>query len=254
MILPGWIEAFMWGLVVGSGLMVGVLISYFVNLPHRLIATIMGFGGGVLISVLTFELLEEAYIHGGLLYSITGFVAGAIIFSGANWLISLAGGKYRKRCSECIVDHPSFRKSNELAIAVGSAMDDIPEAIIVGIALVGGGAISKAVLIGFFLANIPEGLASASGMKQSGRSALYIFGVWGGITFLTGIGGILGYSVFGSYPETRIAFITALAAGGILSMVAETMIPEAFEESPSFIGFITALGFVTFFLFIKAGW
>jgi ZIP family zinc transporter len=253
--VPGWVEAFLWGLVVGSGLMIGVLISYFMNLSHRLIAVIMGFGGGVLISVLTFELLEEAYIHGGLLFSVMGFVAGSVVFSGANWLISLAGGKHRKRCSECVVQYPAYKKkSNELAIAIGSAMDDIPEAIIVGIALVGGGAISKAVLIGFFLANIPEGLASASGMKQSGRSAVYIFGVWGGITFLTGIGGILGYSVFGSYPETIIAFITALAAGGILSMVAETMIPEAFEESHSFIGFITALGFVTFFLLIKTGW
>jgi ZIP family zinc transporter len=253
--MSGWVEAFLWGLVVGSGLMIGALISYFMNLPHRLIAVIMGFGGGVLISVLTFELLEEAYIHGGLLYSVMGFVAGAIVFSGANWLISMAGGKHRKRCSECVVQYSEHKKkSNELAIAIGSAMDDIPEAIIVGIALVGGGMVSKAVLVGFFLANIPEGLASASGMKQSGRSAVYIFGVWGGITFLTGIGGILGYSVFGSYPETIIAFITALAAGGILSMVAETMIPEAFEESHSFIGFITALGFVTFFLLIKTGW
>jgi len=253
--LPGWIEAFLWGLVVGSGLMIGVVTSYFVNLPHRLIAAIMGFGGGVLISVLSFELLEEAYTHGGLLFSVMGFIAGAIVFSGANWFISQAGGKHRKRCSECVVQYPDYKKkSNELAIAVGSALDDIPEAIIVGIALVGDEVISKGILVGFFLANIPEGLASASGMKQSGRSAVYIFGVWGGITFLTGIGGILGYSVFGSFPETRIAFITALAAGGILSMVAETMIPEAFEESHSFIGFITALGFVTFFLLIKTGW
>jgi len=253
--LPGWIEAFLWGLVVGSGLMMGVVTSYFFNLPHRLIAALMGFGGGVLISVLAFELLEEAYIHGGLPFTMMGFFAGAIVFSGANWLISLAGGKHRKRCSECVVQYPGHKKkSNELAIAIGSAMDDIPEAIIVGIALVGGGAISKAVLIGFFLANIPEGLASASGMKQSGRSAGYIFGVWGGITFLTGIGGILGYSVFGSYPETSVAFITALAAGGILSMVAETMIPEAFEESHSFIGSITALGFMAFFILIKIGW
>ena len=100
--MSGWVEAFLWGLVVGSGLMIGVLISYFINLPHRLIAFIMGFGGGVLISVLTFELLEEAYIHGGLLFSVIGFIAGAIVFSGANWFISQAGGKHRKRCSECV--------------------------------------------------------------------------------------------------------------------------------------------------------
>jgi ZIP family zinc transporter len=195
--LTVWIEAFLWGLVVGSGLIMGAAISYFFNLQHRLIAAVMGFGGGVLISVLAFELTEEAYIHGGFTSSATGFLS-----------ISLAGG-----------------------VAIG-----------------------KAVLIGFFLANIPEALASASGMKKSGRSAKYIFGVWGGITVLTGIAGMLGYSVFGRFPSTINAFITALAAGGILSMVAETMIPEAFEESQSFIGFITATGFLAFFLLMKTGW
>lgn len=109
-------------------------------------------------------------------------------------------------------------------------------------------------MIGFFLANIPEGLASASGMKKSGRSALYIFGVWGGITVLTGIADLLGYSVFGGFPDPVNAFITALAAGRILSMVAETMIPEAFEEAQSFIGFITTAGFLAFFLLMKTGW
>jgi ZIP family zinc transporter len=253
--MPGWIEAFLWGLVVGSGLIVGAVISYYLNLSHRLVATVMGFGGGVLISVLAFELIEEAYIHGGLASSVTGFLAGAVLFSTANWIISNRGARHRKRCSVCIVQFPEHKtEGNELAIAIGSIIDDIPEAIIVGIALAGGLAIGKAVLIGFFLANIPEGLASASGMKKSGRSAQYIFGVWGGITVLTGIAGMLGYSVFGSFPDTTIAFITALAAGGIMSMVAETMIPEAFEEAHSFIGLITAAGFLTFFLLMKTGW
>ena len=253
--MTGWIEAFLWGLVVGSGLIMGAAISYFFNLSHRLIAAVMGFGGGVLISVLAFELIEEAYIHGGLTSSVTGFLAGALLFSVANWLLSRRGAKHRKRCSTCIVQFAEYKTGgNELAIAVGSIIDDIPEAIIVGIALAGGVAIGKAVLIGFFLANIPEGLASASGMKKTGRSGQYIFGVWGGITVLTGIAGILGYSVFGSFPDTIIAFITALAAGGILSMVAETMIPEAFEEAQSFIGLITAAGFLAFFLLMKTGW
>ena len=109
------------------------------------------------------------------------------------------------------------------------------------------------VLIGFFLANIPEGLASASGMKKSGRSALYIFGLWGSITVLTGFAGILGYSIFGKFPDAITAFIIAVAAGGILAMVSETMIPEAFEEGLSFIGFITALGFMAFYLLMKTG-
>jgi len=253
--MPGWIEAFLWGLVVGSGLLVGAAISYYMDLSHRLLATVMGFGGGVLISVLAFELIDEAYIHGGLTSSVMGFITGAVLFSTANWVLSNRGAKHRKRCSVCIEKLGEHKtEGNDLAIAIGSIIDDIPEAIIVGIALAGGVAIGKAVLIGFFLANIPEGLASASGMKKSGRSAKYIFGVWGGITLLTGIAGMLGYTVFGSFPATIIAFITALAAGGILSMVAETMIPEAFEEAHSFIGLITASGFIAFFLLMKTGW
>ncbi len=253
--MPGWIEGFLWGLVVGSGLLVGAAISYYLNLSHRLVAAVMGFGGGVLISVLAFELIDEAYIHGGLTSSVTGFITGAVLFSTANWILSNRGAKHRKRCSECIVNLGEHKKEgNELAIAIGSIIDDIPEAIIVGIALAGGVAIGKAVLIGFFLANIPEGLASVSGMKKSGRSAQYIFGVWGGITLLTGLAGMLGYTIFGRFPDTIIAFITALAAGGILSMLAETMIPEAFEEAQSFIGLITAAGFLAFFLLMKTGW
>jgi ZIP family zinc transporter len=252
--MMGWIEAFLWGLAVGSGLIIGAVTSYFLNLHHRLIATVMGFGGGILIAVLAFDLTEKAYIHGGFATAFTGFLTGAVLFSTANWFLSGRGAKHRKRCSECVVQFDEYKKGgNELAIAIGSIMDSIPEAIIVGISVAGGAAIGKSVLIGFLLANIPEGLASASGMKKSGRSAKYIFGVWGGITLLTGIGGVLGYSVFGSFPDTINAFIIALAAGGMLSLVAETMIPEAFEEAPSFIGLITALGFMVFYLLMKTG-
>jgi ZIP family zinc transporter len=250
--VPVWIEAFLWGLIVGSGLIIGAAISYFVALPHRATAAVMGFGGGVLISVLSFELIEEAHAHGGLTSTVMGFLGGAILFSSVNWFLSRRGARHRKRCAVCIEQFPEQKAGgNELSIAVGSIIDDIPEAIVVGITLLGGGTIGKALLIGFFLANIPEGLSSASGMKKTGRSALYIFGVWGGITILTGFAALLGYSVFGHFSDSTIAFITALAAGGILSMVAETMIPEAFEEAHSFIGLITAAGFLTFFLLIK---
>jgi ZIP family zinc transporter len=252
--LTGWIEAFLWGLLVGSGLIIGAVTSYFLNFRHRFIATVMGFGSGILIAVLAFDLTEKAYIHGGFTTAVTGFLAGAVLFSIANWFLSGRGAKHRKRCSECIVQFEEYKKGgNELAIAIGSIMDSIPEAIIVGISLAGGAEIGKSVLIGFLLANIPEGLSSVSGMKKSGHSAQYIFGVWGGITLLTGIGGVLGYSVFGSLPDTINAFIIALAAGGMLSLVAETMIPEAFEEAPSFIGVIVALGFMVFYLLMKIG-
>jgi len=212
----------------------------------------MGFGGGLLISILAFDLVEEAYALGGTATTLTGFLTGAVIFSTANWFLSTKGARHRKRCSECVVELGEHKKSgNELSIAIGSMMDSIPAAIIVGISLADSSIVSKSVLIGFFLANIPEGLAGSSGMKMSGRSVRYIMSVWGGATLLTGVAGMLGFSVFGSFPPTFNAFIVAISAGGILSMVAETMIPEAFKETRSFTGLITGLGFMVFYLLLK---
>ena len=136
-----------------GSLLVGAAISCYLDLSHRLVPAVMGFGGGVLISVLAFELIAEACIHGGLTSSVAGFLAGAVLFSTANWIFANRGAKHRKRCSECIVRLWEDKKGgNEVAIAIGSIIDDIPETMIVGIALAGGVAIGRAVLRGFFLA------------------------------------------------------------------------------------------------------
>jgi ZIP family zinc transporter len=138
-------------------------------------------------------------------------------------------------------------------IAVGSLIDGIPEAIVIGISMIGSITVGNEVFIGFLLANIPQGISSAEGMKGAGRSPRYIFGVWGGIVFLSGFAALLGYTVFSRFSPEIIASITAFAAGGVLAMVAETMIPEAFEQTQSFIGLITVTGFLAFFLLTKLG-
>jgi ZIP family zinc transporter len=103
------------------------------------------------------------------------------------------------------------------------------------------------VLTAIFISNLPEGLSSAAGMKRSGRSARYVFGVWGGIAVASGAAGLLGCLLLqGAAPET-IAVITAIAAGAILSMVADTMIPEAFERTHMYAGLIATFGFIIAF-------
>jgi ZIP family zinc transporter len=252
--VPAWFEAFLWGLAVGSGLLVGAVAAYFSNLTHRAVAAVMGFGGGVLVSALSFGLMEEAYAHGGFGATITGFFAGGGLFSAVNWRLSRRGARHRKRCGECVRQPSEAQISGSgMAIAVGALIDAVPEAIVIGLGLLGGVTVGKAVFVGFFLANVPQGLSSASGMKEAGRSAAYIFGVWTAITLLSGVAALAGYAVFGNFPPKVVAATTALAAGGILAMLAETMIPEAFEKAQHFIGLIAVTGFIAFFVLTKLG-
>ncbi len=104
-----------------------------------------------------------------------------------------------------------------------------------------------------FISNLPEGLSSAAGMKQSGRSARYVFGVWGGIAVASGLAGLLGSVLLQDASPATIATITAVAAGAILAMVADTMIPEAFERTHLYTGFIATLGFMLAFTVQRLG-
>lgn len=144
------------------------------------------------------------------------------------------------------------QKGSGLAIAVGALLDGIPESMVIGLSLLSGGKIGLALVAGFFLANIPQGLSSASGMKTAGRSRRYIFSVWTGIPMICGVAAMIGNLALGSAAPGFFAAFLAFAAGGVLAMLAETMIPEAFEDAQPFIGLITVVGFLAAFLIIKS--
>ena len=108
-------------------------------------------------------------------------------------------------------------------------------------------------LAAVFISNVPEGLSSTAGMKKSGRGAGYVFGVWGGIALISGLASLVGYASLQNAPAEMVAFITAIAAGAILAMLADTMIPEAFEEHHVLTGLIAAVGFLAAFTISQAG-
>ena len=247
-----WAQAGFWGFVAGAALLIGAAAGYFLKVPQRLIAGIMAFGSGVLISALSFELMDEAYRQGGFDATAYGFLGGAAVYTAANWYLNHRGAKHRKRSGD---QQPSAAEDNGsgLAIAVGALLDGIPESIVIGLSMLKGGVVSTVAVAAIFLSNVPEGLSSSAGMKKAGRSITYVFGIWGGIALASGIAALLGYTVFQNFSSEVVAATTAVAAGAILAMLVDTMIPEAFEVAHDFAGLITVAGFLAAFALSRLG-
>lgn len=244
-----WIQAGAWGLLAGAALVVGAAIAYAIPVPPRWIAGVTAFGSGVLISALSFELMDEAFRRGGLLAAAGGFIGGATVFTGISVVLNRQGAKKRKRSR----GQPSEGEASGsgLAIAVGALLDGVPESMVIGVSLLAGRGVSLVAVTAIFLSNLPEGLSSAAGMKRAGRSARYIFGVWTAIALASGVAAAVGNVALAGAAPSVIAATTTVAAGAILAMLVDTMIPEAFEEAHDFAGLITVAGFLVSFALSK---
>lgn len=249
--MPVWVEAGAWGLLAGGALVVGAAIAWLVRVPQPVVAGVMAFGSGVLISALSFDLVDEAERAGGLTPTVLGALGGAVAYVAANVALARRGARHRKRSQD---QQPTEQDQagSGAAIAVGALLDGVPESVVLGVSLLGGGGVGVPVLAAIAISNLPEGLSSAAGMKRSGRSARYVFGVWSAIAVASGLAGLLGCLLLQDASDQVIAAITAVAAGAILTMVADTMIPEAFEQTHLYAGLIATIGFLLAFVIGRA--
>ncbi len=249
--LPVWLRAAGWGALSASGLLIGAVGGYYMSLQHTIIARVMTFAAGVLLAVVAVDLVINARGATSLQWTVAGLLCGAAVFSFVNWLLSRRGAQHRKRCGECVEQPEEERQPGSgLAIAAGTFLDGVPEGVVLGLSVLHRVAPSPGTVAAFFLANIPEALSSSAGMRRAGRSARYVFGVWFGIALMISLAAALaGLVLRGTGPAVR-GTVEAFAAGAILALVSETMIPEAFHGSPQFNGLLLVVGFVALLILL----
>jgi ZIP family zinc transporter len=245
------VAAAVWGGVAGSALLIGATIGFFTRVPQRAIAAVMSFGGGVLVSALSFDLVDEAYRQSGPVVAGGGLLVGAFIFTAGTWALNQRGARHRKRSGRQQPTEEAAPGSG-LVLALGALIDGIPESIAIGVSLIAGGGVSAVAVAAVFLSNVPEGLSSAAGMRHAGRSTIYVFSVWGGIAVASAVASLIGYLAFSGMPKEAVSATIAIAGGAILAMLADTMMPEAYEQTHDAAGMITVLGFLIAFLLSKS--
>jgi ZIP family zinc transporter len=239
-----------WGLLVSLGLIAGAVAGLYSPLRHRGITRVMAAGAGILIAAASLDLIASAVRSAGATAAGVALILGAAAFSGANALIA-AKAQHRKRCGECVAQpSESNAPGSGLAIAVGTLMDAIPEAIVLGLETTRLAMPGVALIAAFALGNFAEALSSASGMELAGRSKRYIFGLWALATLLMTILAGASAAIAGVAPQGTIGLCNAFAAGALLAMVVETMIPEAAADSAPFNGVLAVLGFLALLLLI----
>ncbi|MDO8698066.1 MAG: hypothetical protein Q7J74_13250 [Pseudomonas sp.] len=234
------LQAGLWAWLAASTLLVGALIGFYWRLPRKVVATVMAYGSGVLISALCFEQIPEAQRLGGLWPTLGGLLCGGVVFVAANEWLEYQERKHRSKLS---VKAPVVG----LLIAAGAFLDGIPESLGLGLGLLGGGNVSLVMMVAILLANFPEGLASAAGLKAEGHSAAYVFTVWGVIVLLSGVAAMLGPLLMADLSPLWLSFALGFSAGAVLCMLVDTLIPEAFAQTHAFTGLITLAGFMTAF-------
>ena len=229
------LTAILWGGLAAGALLIGYFISGR-GLKNRTIGLVMGFGSGALLSAIAYELVPESALGGGGMA--LAFFIGAIAFFGVDWWIGHRGGGDRMNVTG------KKSSGSGSAIFIGTLMDNIPESMILGMSLALGGVINVAFLAAVFISNLPEGVAGTVNLVAAGYSRRKVFWMWTALVSISAACAGLGYLIVQWLPGADGHLAQAFAAGAMLTMLADAMIPEAFENGGKLVGLMTVMGFL----------
>ena len=226
-----------WGALAASSLVLGAALAFIRDWPSRQIGLILAFGAGALISAVSFELAAEGIRVGSLRATALGLGVGALTYFALDGLIAKRSASGRGRAGRASASDPGN------ALALGAFLDGIPEQLVLGIGLAAGEGVGIGLLVAIFVSNLPEAIGSASAMRDSGRSRNKILWLWAAVAAICTIATVAGYGIADVASGDLRAAIDGFAAGALLVMLIDSMIPEATKESGRVAGLVTTLGF-----------
>jgi ZIP family zinc transporter len=254
-----YVDALIFGMIASSALVLGALVGARVQLPKAVLAAMLAFAAGALITALAFELFEDAYEHGGIWRAAIGLIVGAAVFTALSaWLDRAAQGRRRQRdgSEKLDVDAAARGRAPSTASTSGAAgmallaavtLDGVPENVALGVSL-GGGTGSLALLAAIFVSNFPEALVGSASMRAQGRSSLFVLGTWLACAALLTVAVVIGAGPLSNASTETISLPLAFAAGAVLASLADTLMPEAYEKGGPLVALSTTAGFVLSFI------
>jgi ZIP family zinc transporter len=227
-----------WGAVAASSLVIGALLGIARPWPSRLVGLVLAFGGGALISAVSFDLAEEGADVGSGAAVATGLACGALTYYLADRLLDRVGHARQGPSGMA-----ATASATGTALALGAFLDGIPEQMVLGIGLAAGEGVSLGLLAAIFVSNLPEGVGSAIGMRAGGTSAASIIRLWIVVAICCMLATVAGYAIADNTGGNFQAFVDGFAAGALLVMLVDSLIPEAARRAGQVGGLVTVLGF-----------
>jgi len=217
--------------VASAALPIGALVGAKVELPRKLLAWLLGFASGALVSAVAFELFDRAFEHGGAGYAGVSFLAGATVFVLVDgWLARRTDTRARSGAGI------------GFALLAGVTLDGVPENLAMGVSLIEGGGL--ALLVAIFVSNFPEAVVGAEKMKEAGVGPERAILIWTAAAILLAAAVVVGYVLLEGASGETLSIPLAFAGGAVLASLADTVMPEAYAEGGINVAYATALGFL----------